>query len=70
MEEALAFAKWYAEALGYDVDRYEWLILNYDAELQSLNKSLWYAYVNDTITLEEYLRIRRSIATCIEDIEK
>ena len=70
MEEALKFAKWYTEELGNDVDRYEWIVLNYDVELQSLNKSLWYAYVNDHITLEEYLRIRRYIEVCIEDIER
>ena len=70
MEEALAFAKWYTEELVYDVNEYEWIVLNYDVELQSLNKSLWYAYVNDHITLEEYIIIRRSIASCIEDIEK
>ena len=29
-EEALAFAKWYTGALGYDVDRYEWGIFNYE----------------------------------------
>ena len=39
-------------------------------ELQSLNKSLWYAYLNGTITLEEYIRIKRSIASCLEEIEK
>ena len=70
MEEALKFAKWYTEALGNDVDKYEWIVLNYDVELQSLNKSLWYAYLNGTITLEEYIRIKRSIASCLEDIEK
>ena len=44
---------------------------NYDIEvLQTFNKSLWYAYVNGTITREEYIRIKRSIASCIEDIEK
>ena len=70
MEEALAFAKWYAKELGNDVDKYEWIVLNYDVELQSLNKSLWYAYVNGTITLEEYIVIKRSIASCMEDIER
>ena len=70
MEEALKFAKWYTKALGNDADRYEWVILNYDVELQSLNKSLWYAYINGTITLEEYIIIKRSIASCIEDTEK
>ena len=70
MAEALKFAKWYTEALGNDVDKYEWIVLNYDVELQSLNKSLWYAYLNDTITLEEYIRIKRSIAACIGGREK
>lgn len=58
MEEALEFAKWYTKALGNDVDRYEWIVLNYDVELQSLIRSLWYAYVNETITLEEYIVIK------------
>ena len=70
MEEALKFAKWYTDELGNDVDRYEWIVLNYDVELQSLNKSLWYAYVNETITLEEYIVIKNSIASCVEDKEK
>ena len=69
-EEALEFAKWYTEELGNDVDKYEWIILNYDVELQSLLKSLWYAYVNETITLEEYIIIKKAIESCIEDIEK
>ena len=44
---------------------------NYDIEvLQTFNKSLWYAYVNGTITLEEYIRVKRLIASWIEDIEK
>lgn len=30
MEEALEFAKWYTDALGYDVERYEWGIFNYE----------------------------------------
>ena len=70
MEEALNFAKWYTEELGNDVDRYEWIVLNYDVVLQRLNKSLWYAYVNETITLEEYNIIKKLIASCIEDMEK
>lgn len=70
MKEALKFAKRYTEDLVYDVDEYEWIVLNYDVELQSLNKSLWYAYLNGTITLDEYIRIKRSIASWIEDIEK
>ena len=70
MEEALKFAKWYTKELGYDVDKYEWVILNYDVELQSLNKSLWYAYINGTITLNEYIIVKNSIALCMGDIEK
>ena len=70
MEEALKFAKWYTEALGNDADRYEWIVLNYDVELQSLNKSLWYAYINGTITLNEYIIIKNSIALCMGNIEK
>ena len=70
MEEALKFAKWYTKALGNDVDKYEWIILNYDVELQSLNKSLWYAYINGTITLNEYIIVKNSIALCMGDIEK
>ena len=70
MEEALKFAKWYTEVLGNDADRYEWIVLNYDVELQSLNKSLWYAYLNGTITLNEYIIVKNSIALCMGDIEK
>ena len=70
MEEALAFAKWYTSELGNDVDKYEWSIFNYDDDLHEINKSAWYAYVNDAITLEEYLRIRKYIEVCIEDIER
>ena len=70
MEEALEFAKCYTEELGNDVDRYEWIVLNYDVELQSILKSLWYAYVNETITLEEYIVIKNSINLCMGDIEK
>ena len=69
-EEALAFAKWYTKELVYDVDDYEWVIFNYDDDLYEINKSAWYAYVNGAITLEEYLRIRRYIEGCIEDIER
>ena len=70
VEEALTFAKWYTKELGYDVDKYEWSIFNYDDDLHEINKSAWYAYVNDAITLEEYLRIRKYIEVCIEDIER
>ena len=70
MEEAIAFAKWYTKELGYDLDDYEWDIFNYDDELDEINKAVWYAYVNDAITLEEYIRIRRYIEGCIEDIER
>ena len=70
MEEAFAFAKWYTKELGYDVDDYEWCIFNYDDELHEINKVVWGAYVNGTITLEEYLRIRRYIEGCLEDIER
>ena len=32
MEKALKFAKWYTDALGYDVESYEWGIFNYEGE--------------------------------------
>ena len=54
----------YFDNIRDDLDKY-----NFE-ELQSLNKSLWYAYVNGTITLEEYIRVKRLIASWIEDIEK